>query len=187
MFRIDAAFDGMTTEIDILLSEWQFLARRHRDLGFHNIYPGDHLGDRMFYLYASIHLYEKKFSFFIEKLERAGAAVTDLAAGIGTALSYSESLLRWNEWSRGFLNDLLMASLHRAIAVTEVNGIAMLIGKHLDLDVSGSFQEFFHVHGCIPDRGFGFLPCHRHCINQRGLGMYNSHTAPAAATRRFNN
>src|SRR5436190_24068830 len=127
MFRIYAAFNGMTTEIYVLLSEWQFLSCRHRDLGFDDIYTGNHFGDGMFYLYPGIHLDEKKLSFFIEKLERAGTAVTDLAACVGTAFPYSDSLLRRDQWSRCFLNDLLMASLHRAIAITEVDGIAVLI------------------------------------------------------------
>ena len=86
----------VTTEIYVLLSEWQFLSCRHRDLGFDDIYTGNHFGDGMFYLYPGIHLDEKKLSFFIEKLERASAAVTYLAACIGTALSYSESLFRRN-------------------------------------------------------------------------------------------
>src|SRR3954469_4692758 len=127
MFRIYAAFNGMTTEIDILLSEWQFFSGGHRNLGFDDIYTGDHLSDGMFYLYAGVHFYEKKLSFFIEKLERASAAVTDFAACVGTAFPYSESLLRRDQWSRSFLNDLLMASLHRAIAITQIDGIAVLI------------------------------------------------------------
>src|SRR3954468_3598552 len=127
MFRIYATFNSVTTEINILLSEWQFLSSGHRNLRFDDVYTGDHFSDRMFYLYAGIHFYEKKFSFFIEKFERAGAAVADFAACVGTALSYAESLLRRDQWSRSFFNDFLMASLHRAVAVTEINGIAVLI------------------------------------------------------------
>ena len=38
-----------------------------------------------------------------------------------------------------------MATLKRTITVSEMNGIALTIGQHLNFDVTGPLQKFLHV------------------------------------------
>ena len=49
--------------------------------------PVIELGDRVLDLHARVHLDEEELVVLVEELERAGAAVADLAAGIGAALA----------------------------------------------------------------------------------------------------
>ena len=50
-----------------------------------------------------------------------------------------------------------MAALHRAIALAEMDGIALAIGQHLDFHMARIFQKFFHVDHVVVERGLGFL------------------------------
>ena len=53
----------------------------------HDVDAGDHLGDRVLDLHARVHFDEIELAVLVQELERAGAAVADLAAGFGTALA----------------------------------------------------------------------------------------------------
>ena len=57
---------------------------------------------------------------------------------------------------RRFLDDFLMAALHRAIALAEMDRVALAVGEHLDLDVARVLEEFLHVDLIVAERGFGF-------------------------------
>ena len=61
----------------------------------------------------------------------------------------------------------------------------MGVGDELELDVPGSLQKFFHVHGVVTEcgtrLGFGYRDGRR----QRRLGMHHAHTTTATAGRRL--
>ena len=57
------------------------------DLLLHDVDAGDHLGDRVLDLHARVHLDEVELVVLVEELERARAAIADLAAGVGAALA----------------------------------------------------------------------------------------------------
>ena len=48
---------------------------------------GDHFGHRMLDLHARVHLDEVELVVLVQELERAGAAIADLAARFGAALA----------------------------------------------------------------------------------------------------
>src|SRR5258706_6659221 len=183
MLRIDAAFDGMSAKIDILLAERQLLSGRDQYLGFDYVHPGDHLGDRMLYLDGSVHFDDIELAFLVEDHEGAGAAVPDFAAGIGTAFAYQHALLHRDQRRRSLLDYFLKTALHGAIAIAEIDGITVFIGKHLDLDVSRRFEKLSHVYGRVAECVLGLLARHGHCVDQCGLGMHNAHAAAATASR----
>ena len=58
-----------------------------QDLLLHDVDAGDHLGHRMLDLHARVHLDEEELVVLVQELEGAGAAVADLAAGVGAALA----------------------------------------------------------------------------------------------------
>ena len=74
----------------ISTSRWrkrELLARGDADLLLHDVDAGDHLGHRVLDLHARVHLDEVELVVLVQELERARAAVVDLAAGLGAALA----------------------------------------------------------------------------------------------------
>ena len=51
--------------------------------------------------------------------------------------------------SRRNLNDLLMTTLDRAVTLKEVNGVTSSVGKNLDFDVTGTFEEALNEDGAV--------------------------------------
>ena len=60
--------------------------------------------------------------------------------------------LRRYRWAGCFLDELLVASLHRAVTLTEVDRVAVLVADDLKLDVSWPLQVFLDVHIAVAER-----------------------------------
>ncbi len=112
---------------------------------------GRELGDRMLDLDARVHLDEEELVVLEQEFERSRAAVSDLAAGIGAALAYPRQRARRESRRRRFLDDLLMAALHRAVALEQPDRVLVLVGQHLDFDVPRVAEELLHVHRRIAE------------------------------------
>ena len=85
--------------------------------------------------------------------------------------------------SRTFLDQLLMATLQRAIALPQMNHVAVVVRQDLDLDVSRQLDVFFEIHAGIFESLFRF---HRGCLQARLEGNVvagDAHSFPAAAGR----
>ena len=83
------------------------------------------------------------------------------------------------------LDELLVAALHGAVALPEVDGVAVQVGQHLDLDVPGMLDVFLQVDFRVAEGGLGL-----------GLGLLEGrpqgqlvdghpHAAAAPARRRL--
>src|SRR5690606_23570364 len=88
---------------------------------------------------------EVELAVLIQELERPGTAVAHLAARSNAALADRLALLGRDARSRCLFDDLLVTALQRAIALAEVNHIAVVVGKDLDFDVARPLEEFLHV------------------------------------------
>ena len=103
---------------------------------------GDHLGDGVLHLDARVDLDEEEVARVgvDQELHRAGAAVADRAAeahGGGADLVAQRRV----EVRRGRdLHDLLVAALHRAVALVEVDHVAVRVAQDLHLDVPGALD-----------------------------------------------
>ena len=77
-----------------------------------------------------------------------------------------------------------MAPLHRAIALIQVQNIAVLIAEDLDFDVLGAADVSFQENGIVAESGAGFLP-RLFAAWRRGppAGLDDAHAASAAAER----
>ena len=51
--------------------------------------------------------------------------------------------------------DLLVAALQRAVALAEMDGLAVAVADHLDLDVARLAEIFLHVDGVVAEGGAG--------------------------------
>ena len=76
---------------------------------------------------------------------RLGDGLADLVARCGV------------ERGRGaFLQHLLVAALQRAVALAEMDGVALAVAEHLDLDVARLLQIFLEIDRVVAERGLGF-------------------------------
>ena len=169
----------------VALRERQLLAGGHADLHLHDVDAGHHLGHRMLDLHAGVHLDEIELAVLVQELEGAGAAVADLLAGGGAALADALDDAARDAGRGRFLDDLLVAALHRAVALAQLDRVPVLVGEHLDLDVARVLEELLHVHRRVAEGRAGFGARRLHRVDQRRLGVHDAHAAPAAAARRL--
>ena len=107
------------------------LALRDQNLRAHEVDAGDHFRDRVLHLDARIHLDEEPFVpvQVVEEFHGAGVVVTDL---LGDARRRKAKLLAHmivQPDARRDLDDLLMAPLHRAIALVQMQDVAVLVAR----------------------------------------------------------
>src|SRR5205085_1934337 len=131
IFGVDAALDRVAVEADVFLAQRELFAGRYQELLADEIGTGHELGHRMLDLDARVHLDEVEAAVLEEELERAGAAIADAKARLDAYLADLGALLRRDAGRRRFLDDLLVAALHRAVALAEMDRVPLAVGKHL--------------------------------------------------------
>ena len=149
---VDAALDGVALQLHVALLDRQLFAARDADLLLHDVDAGDHLGDRVLDLHARVHLDEVELAVLVQELEGAGAFVADLAARLGAALADAQPRARIDVRRGRFLDDFLVPALHRAVAVAEIDRVAVLVGEHLDFDVARLLQKFLEIDRRVAER-----------------------------------
>ena len=129
---VDTALDGVAADLHVALGVRQLLARGDADLRPHQVDAGDQFGHRMLDLDAGVHLDEVELAVLVQELQRARAAVADRAHA---STQRSPMSLRWRARDAGrgrFLDHLLVAPLHGAVALAQVDDVALAIGQHLE-------------------------------------------------------
>ena len=87
-----------------------------------------------------------------KELDRTGIEILRLARKphrIGMQLL---AKVHWQRPRRRHLDDLLMAALHRAVALPEVDDTALTITDNLDLDVPRAVDEALDEDGAVAER-----------------------------------
>ena len=126
-------------ERELLLGERQRLAGGDAQLPLDQVQAGDHLGHRMLDLQAGVHLHEVEASpsGVDDELDRAGADVADRPGRGDGGLAHAGAQRRRSCPGAGRLLDhLLVAALHRAVALEQVDAVAVAVGEDLHLDVA---------------------------------------------------
>ena len=143
---------------------------------------GDLLGDRVLDLDARVHLDEHVAAVGGEQeLDGAGVDVADLLGegdGVG---AHPLAQLRVEVRGRGDLDDLLVASLHGAVALEEVDDVALAVGEDLHLDVPRADHGLLEEHGRVAERRLGLAHAGLERVAQVLASLDPPHTAPAAA------
>ena len=115
------------------------------DLRFDDIDAGHLFGDRVLDLDPRIDLDEVELSRFgiDQEFDRSGVLVAEVAADGQGCLTQLVADRRIKEWSRCDLDNLLMASLDRAVALVEMHKVPVKVPQKLDFDVAGPHDESF--------------------------------------------
>ena len=134
---------------------------------------------------AGVHLDEIELAVLVEELDGADAEIFELAHRLGDRLA--DGVARGGvERGRGaFLPDLLVAALQRAVALAEMDGAALAVAQHLDLDVARAREKFLEIERVVAERGLGLGARGRERGGELLRRVRDLHAAPAAAGRRL--
>ena len=155
VFGVDAAFHGMPAPFDVFLAVGQYFTGGDEQLLFDDVHTGDELRHRVLDLHACVHLDKVELAVLVQKFEGAGAAVADLAAGLGAAFADAGAHFFRDAGGRRLLHHFLVAALHGAVALAQVDGVAVFVCQHLEFHVARIFQVLFHVDHVVVERRLG--------------------------------
>ncbi|MCY1363691.1 hypothetical protein D9M69_504660 [compost metagenome] len=137
----------------------------------------------MLHLQAGVHLHEEELAaaFVVEEFHGAGA---DVADGLGRAhggFAHGGAQLGGKAGSRRFLDHLLVAALDRAVALVEVQAVAVAVGEHLDFHVARLEDVFLHQHARVAEGGLGFTLGGGQGLGQFAFPFHYFHALAATA------
>ena len=180
-FRVDAALDGMSTRLHLLLGEAQRFARRDTDLFNDEIGAGHHLGDAMLDLDSCVHLHEVEVPLRVHD-ELDGTCICILyglrrenrtAVHLGTGLVGDRRGWR-------LLDQLLVIPLDGAVTIAEGDDMTEGIRHDLDLDMARLLDITLDVHGVITEGVCRLALCEAELELEFILGRRDTHALSAA-------
>ncbi len=160
ILRRNAALDGNAVQRKFFLRRQAHLwavqpkTLRHLNLRSHKVNPGHHLGHRVLYLNTRIDLNEEPLVGIgiDQKLHRPRVVVARRFRKRDRRVrQFAPDTLRERKCRRN-LNHLLMPSLHGAIALIQVQDVAIAIAQNLYFNVLGAPDEPFEKHCIIAER-----------------------------------
>ena len=184
----DAALDGEAVAGDVFLGrDGDFLPEDgiplgDEDLGADEIDAGDALGDGVLDLDAGVHLDEEPVVLIhvVEELDGAGVVVADacgeLGGGVAEVLPHDGIEVHGGS----DFDDFLVAALDGAIALVEVDDVAVLVAEDLDFDVLGALDVALEEDGGVAEGVLGFGTGLGEEAGELGRFFDDAHAAPAA-------
>ena len=173
----DAALQRVAVEPDLRLRRHARGRRAdHRafeqaDLRLDDVDAGDLLGDGVLDLDARIDLDEVELVGvgIHQELDRAGAEIVGGVRDLQRVVAQLAALRRVEIGRRRALHDLLVAALHRAVALEQMDDVAVLVAEQLHLDVAGPLDQLFEIDLVLAERGLGLALGLRDLARQIGL------------------
>ena len=145
--------------------------------------PGDHLGHAVLDLDARVHLQEEVLAVLEQALDRAGADVVDGPGGLDADLADALAQLLVDRRGGRLLDQLLVAALDRAVALAEVDDVAVAVGEDLDLDVARVGQVALEVDGRVGEELLALARGALEGVLELGLVERDAEALAAAAAR----
>ncbi len=139
-----------------LLGDREPLAGGNQDLLADDVDAGDHLRHAVLDLDPGVHLEEEVLVADLHALDGAGAAVADRRRRVGRDPADPLAHLGIHMGARSLLDHLLVAPLDRAVALTEVDHVAVRVGEHLDLDVARVLEIALDVDAVVGEELLAF-------------------------------
>ena len=202
VFGGDAALQRMAIEADLLLSRHARARLQHpalgidtvfaladarafrdADLRLHDVDARHLLGDGVLDLHARVDLDEVELAGIgiHQELDRAGVGVVDRTGQLQRRLAQPRTLFIGQIRRGRAFHHLLVASLHRAVALEQMHHVAVQVAQHLDLDVMRTAHQLFQVHLVIAEGRLRLASRHRQLYAQVFLCLDGTHAATAAA------
>src|SRR3546814_7893482 len=94
---------------------------------------------------SDLHLDEEEFAVFPQELDRPGAAIVHPGHRVGADAAHSRALLGRDDGGGGFLEHFLVPPLERAVALAQMDGIAVAVAEDLEFDVARVAEIFLHI------------------------------------------
>ena len=161
-------------------------AARDFELKLHQIDARNHFRHRMFDLDARVDFHEVEVVALdiVEELDRAGVAVVDRSESRSTAaLCRRARVASGIATRRRLLDHLLIAALHRAVALAEMQHAAVAETQHLHFDMARALDVTLEVERAVAE---GFLRLGGGALEtdgERPCVPRDDHAASAAAGR----
>ena len=176
----------MAGDSDVALAQRQAFAGGYADAGLDDVDAGDHLGHAVLDLHAGVHLHEIEVPRGVEQeLDRAGALVAGGARRFDGGLAHALAQLG-RDGRRGRLFDqLLVAALDGAVALAQVDGVALAVREDLDLDVARLRDVLLDVHGAVAEGGLGLAAGLAHGGGKDSGIVHDADALAAAPCRRL--
>ncbi len=136
---VDPDFDAMAAALgrNLLLGHRQGLAAGDADLPFDEVDTGDHLSDRVLDLEAGVHFEEEELTVLVDELDRSGVVIADGLCRLYRSLAHGLLHAGAHATGWGLFDELLVATLGRAVARAYPHHVAELVADDLYLDVAG--------------------------------------------------
>ncbi len=165
-----------------MLAKRQRLAGRDAKLPFDEIEPGHRLGDRVLDLQPRVHLDEIERTAFGDEFDSAGADIADRARRGDRGFPHRVALLGGEPGRRRLLDHLLMPALDRAIALEQMDRVAVPVGEDLDLDMARRRSRYFSIRRrSSPKAALASRRAPASAPAKSAALADDPHTAPAAA------
>ena len=171
-------------DLQLSLLQRQGLARGDLQLPLHEVQARDHLGDRVLDLQPRVHLHEVEAAVLVgDELDGAGAHVAHGLGGGHRGVAHGLAPGGRHAGRGRFLQHFLVAALHRAVTLEQVDAVALGVGKDLDLDVARAGEVFLDQHPVVAERGLGFALAGSEGRGEVGALLDHTHALAAAAGR----
>ena len=120
-----------------------------------------------------------------DEFHRPGVDVARPGRQAAGALAHAAAQLGPDRHGRGLLDHLLVAALDRALALAQVDHVAVPVGHDLDLDVPGDRDVLLHEHPVVAEGLARLLAAELHRGRKLAFGGHDAHALAAAARGRL--
>src|SRR3989338_1194428 len=186
VFRVDTELHGEAAKPDILLLVLQFMAVGDANLFLHNVDAGNGFRHGVFDLDAGVHFHEIEIVILVEKeFDGARVFIAHGTGGLDAQVADVCALFRRDLLRRGNLDQLLVAALDRAVALEQMDHVAVAVTQHLHFDVlrvnHAFLQKNFRLAECLAGfRNHPFV-----VADQFFIVITTANAAPATAISGF--
>ena len=139
----------------------------------------------MLHLQARVHFHEVELSVVDDEFDGAGAAVVDRSSRRHRGLAHLAAAFDRHAWRGRFFGDLLMAALHRAIALEQINRIPMVVPEHLHFDVPRRREVFLDQYAIVLEAGRRLALAARERAREIRRAVNTPHALATASGHRF--
>ena len=140
----------MSTNLQIVLREWEPCPRRNQDLQMNEVKSSDQLRHRMLHLQPSVHLQKVELAVLInQKFDSSRVVVSSPACKGHSSLTHRlpHPGIDYGRWR--FFDYFLMASLYRALTLAEIHHVAVLVAENLNLNMTRLLDQLLDIYSAI--------------------------------------